>query len=172
MDGQFLTFGVGLVCAGLLVLVAEVFVVSMGLLSAIGGGLILTGLILCFKAGIFYGIAALLGTSIIVPLMLLWILKFFRMELLSQNRKGERKGEEEPNKLSWLVGRLGKTLTEMSPAGKVDFEGQRIDAITEGLVLDKGIDVRCRLVEGQRVVVVPAVTPGPQKTFDLPDFSL
>lgn len=38
MEGQLLTFGVGLICAGLLVLIAEAFVVSLGLLSAIGGG--------------------------------------------------------------------------------------------------------------------------------------
>ena len=171
MDGQFLTFGVGLVCAGLLVLVAEVFVVSLGLLSALGGGLILIGLILCFKAGIFWGISALIGTSIILPFLLMGVLKFFRMEVLSRQIKSGTDVDDESTKLTWLVGRMGKTLTQMSPSGKVDFEGHRIDAITEGLVLDKGIEVRCRLVEGQRVVVVPAVTPGPQKTFEALDFS-
>jgi membrane-bound serine protease (ClpP class) len=171
MDGQFLTFGVGLVCAGLLVLVAEVFVVSLGLLSAIGGGLILIGLILCFKAGIFWGISALIGTSIVLPFMLMGMLKFFRMEVLSRQGRSGADSDDESNKLSWLVGRMGKTLTQMSPAGKVDFEGHRIDAITEGLVLERGIEVRCRLVEGQRVVVVPALTPGPQKTFEALDFS-
>lgn len=171
MDGQFLTFGVGLVCAGLLILVAEVFVVSLGLLSAIAGGLILTGLILCFKAGIFWGISALLGTSIVLPFLVMWMLKFFRMELLTRHNTNGDKGDEEQNSLAWLVGKVGKTMTEMSPAGKVDFEGHRIDAISEGLVLEKGTEVRCRLVEGQRVVVVPAVTPGPQKTFEALDFS-
>jgi membrane-bound ClpP family serine protease len=103
--------------------------------------------------------------------MLMGMLKFFRMEVLSRQGRSGADSDDESNKLSWLVGRMGKTLTQMSPAGKVDFEGHRIDAITEGLVLDKGIEVRCRLVEGQRVVVVPALTPGPQKTFEALDFS-
>ncbi len=171
MDGQFLTFGVGLVCTGLLILVAEIFVVSLGLLSAIGGGLILIGLILCFKAGFFWGLSVLVGTSILLPFILMWMLKFFRMELVSKNYRNQERGGEDPTQLSWLVGRVGKTLTEMSPSGKVDFDGHRIDAITEGLLLERGMEVRCRLVEGQRVVVVPAITPGPQKTFESLDFS-
>ena len=171
MEGQLLTFGVGLICAGLLVLIAEAFVVSLGLLSAIGGGLVLIGLVMCFKAGIWWGLSALFGTSLVLPFLLLWMLNLFRKEKLSGRAEENPLQELDNHSLQWLVGKTGKTLTAMAPAGKVDFDGKRIDAITECLIVAKDNWVRCRLVEGHRVVVVPETAPGPQKTFDELDFS-
>ncbi len=171
MEGQLLTFGVGLICAGLLVLIAEAFVVSLGLLSAIGGGLVIIGLVMCFKVGIWWGLGALFATSLVLPFLLVWMLNLFRKEKMTRLGDGLLLTEIDNNNLDWLVGKTGKTITALAPAGKVDFEGKRIDAITEGLIVAKDIWVRCRLVEGHRVVVVPVISSGPQNTIDEMDFS-
>ena len=45
--------------------------------------------------------------------------------------------------LERLKGRIGRTLSALRPAGMIDFDGRRIDTITEGTMVDPGQMVRC-----------------------------
>ena len=45
--------------------------------------------------------------------------------------------------LEHLKGRIGRALSALRPAGMVDFDGRRIDTITEGMMVDPGQMVRC-----------------------------
>lgn len=62
------------------------------------------------------------------------------------------------SELEALKNRTGKTVTPMRPSGTVDFDGRRIDAITEGVMLDEGVWVRCIAVKGN-VVIVRQIEP-------------
>jgi membrane-bound serine protease (ClpP class) len=59
----------------------------------------------------------------------------------------------ELTELDALRGQVGKTATPMRPAGTVLFDGRRIDALTEGVMLDAGVWVQCVGVKAGRVVV-------------------
>jgi membrane-bound serine protease (ClpP class) len=61
--------------------------------------------------------------------------------------------------LEQLKGRIGRTLSALRPAGVVDFDGRRIDTITEGMMVDPGQWVRC--VGTARRLGRPARTPAP-----------
>jgi membrane-bound serine protease (ClpP class) len=65
-----------------------------------------------------------------------------------------------------LKNHTGKTVSPMRPSGTVEFDGQRIDAMTEGVMLDAGVWVRCVAVKGGRVIVRQIESPG-----DIPDVS-
>ncbi len=54
-----------------------------------------------------------------------------------------------------LVGREGVCLTTLRPAGNAEFDGQRIDVVSEGEFLKKGTRVVVMRVEGLRVLVKP-----------------
>ena len=58
-----------------------------------------------------------------------------------------------------LKGRFGKTISALRPAGVVDFEGRRIDTITEGMMVEPGQWVRCVDVRAGKVVVRPVDKP-------------
>jgi membrane-bound ClpP family serine protease len=62
--------------------------------------------------------------------------------------------------LDLLVGKTGKTLSELRPSGIVDFEGRRIDAISEGILIAEGLPVLCISAQGGHVVVKPFVVTG------------
>jgi hypothetical protein len=47
----------------------------------------------------------------------------------------------------------------MRPSGTVEFEGRRIDAMTEGVMLEAGVWVRCVEVKGGRVIVRQIESP-------------
>jgi membrane-bound serine protease (ClpP class) len=61
--------------------------------------------------------------------------------------------------LEQLKGRIGRTLSALRPAGVVDFDGRRIDTVTEGMMVDPGQWVRCVDVRAGRVVVRPVDRP-------------
>jgi membrane-bound serine protease (ClpP class) len=55
--------------------------------------------------------------------------------------------------LEALKNRTGKTVSPMRPSGTVEFDGRRVDAMTEGVMLDAGVWVRCIEVKGGKVIV-------------------
>src|SRR5207248_3214255 len=61
--------------------------------------------------------------------------------------------------LEQLRGRYGRALSDLRPAGVVDFEGRRVDSITEGMLVEAGSWVRCIDVRAGRVLVRPVEKP-------------
>ena len=55
--------------------------------------------------------------------------------------------------LEHLVGKTGKTHTRLSPAGKVIIDGEVIDVISEGDLIDASTEIVVNEVTGNRVVV-------------------
>ena len=58
-----------------------------------------------------------------------------------------------PPELVGLVGRRGRALTVLRPAGAAEFDGQRVDVVTDGDFVEAGTPVRVVDVQGARVVV-------------------
>jgi membrane-bound serine protease (ClpP class) len=58
-----------------------------------------------------------------------------------------------------LRGRYGRALSDLRPAGVVDFEGRRVDTMSEGMMVPAGSWVRCVDVRAGKVVVRPVDKP-------------
>jgi membrane-bound serine protease (ClpP class) len=54
-----------------------------------------------------------------------------------------------------LIGQTGITISMLRPAGKVDIQGERIDAVSDGEFIPKDAKVEVVKFEGNRVVVKP-----------------
>jgi membrane-bound serine protease (ClpP class) len=61
--------------------------------------------------------------------------------------------------LAGLKGRYGKAISALRPAGVVDFDGRRIDSISEGMMIEPGQWVRCIDVQTGKVIVRPVDRP-------------
>jgi membrane-bound serine protease (ClpP class) len=70
--------------------------------------------------------------------------------------------------LEALKNRTGKTVSPMRPSGTVEFDGRRVDAMTEGVMLDSGVWVRCVAVKGANVIV-RQIDPPADVTDIVPD---
>jgi membrane-bound serine protease (ClpP class) len=55
--------------------------------------------------------------------------------------------------LEQLRGRFGRTVSSLRPAGVTNFDGRRVDTITEGMMVDEGQWVRCIDVRAGKVIV-------------------
>ena len=51
------------------------------------------------------------------------------------------------------LGKTGKTITELRPAGAAELEGERLDVVSRGEFIEQGTDVEVVEVSGNRIVV-------------------
>lgn len=80
-------------------------------------------------------------------------LKFFpesriARRFVSQNSVGEL-GVDKPE----LLNGRGTALTQCRPSGVANINGQRVDVVTEGGLIERGAVVKVVAVEGSRIVV-------------------
>ena len=59
----------------------------------------------------------------------------------------------EPDDMKVLLGKSGQTRSVLRPAGIADFDGVRLDVVTEGEFIEAGEPVTITRVEGGRIVV-------------------
>ncbi|MGE0354771.1 MAG: nodulation protein NfeD, partial [Gemmatimonadales bacterium] len=156
-----------LLLAGLVALAIEVFVLPgfgvagiLGLLF-IGASIILAMLGSLPTMGDIVQSLVVLGVSIVIVLAvaLTWLRHLpnssrFRGLLLKEGLSSAE-GYVSASPRPELVGREAVTVTALRPAGTVDIDGERIDAVTEGDYVAAGQTVRILRAEGYRHVVRP-----------------
>ena len=62
-----------------------------------------------------------------------------------------------------LRGRHGKAISELRPSGAAEFDGKRIDVLSEGPLIEAGTWVRCIDVKTGRVIVRAVDAPNLDK---------
>jgi membrane-bound ClpP family serine protease len=171
MTLDYLSLAVLLFALGLVLFLAEYFLPT-------GGILIVGGVVLCAIAVFVvarYGtqteaVAAIVALCVGVPLFGTAAFHFLgrRMALLV--------AEDDPAQVlpgmaehEALRGKLGRTVSPMKPSGVVEFDGRRVDAVTEGTMLDAGVSVRCVDVRSGKVIVRMIDKPADFSEMDLSD---
>lgn len=93
--------------------------------------------------------------GVIVGLMLgVWCwLKFFpesriARKFISRGAVGDL-GVDKPE----LLHQTGEALTQLRPSGNARINGQRVDVVTEGGLIERGAKIKVVAVEGARIVV-------------------
>ncbi len=176
MDPTFLTMGLVLIGAGFLLLTGEIFIPSGGILLGLGLLAMAGGVALTFMYNLEAGVYTLLGLVITLP-----IVGGLGLYLWPKTPMGKRFFLTRPDadatlaatpiskELEQLRGRFGRAISALRPSGVVDFEGRRVDTVTEGMMVEPGQWVRCVAVQGNRVVVRPVDKPS-LDTFVNADF--
>ena len=69
--------------------------------------------------------------------------------------------------LERLRGRVGRALSDLRPSGVCDFDGWRVDTITEGMMVEAGQSVRCVDVRGGQGRRPPGGGTEPRPTWKM-----
>ena len=155
-----------LLISGLLMVCLEIFL--PGGIIGFFGALALVGAIvrgfLAFgpRTGVIIAVSIirLLGITVF-----LWI-KFFPQTRIGKSITLSANGKtfkSSSGKFSDLVGKEGKSFTELRPAGVIIIDGSRYDVVTEGNLINKGKPVRVIKVQGNRIVVRQIDNEAPEK---------
>jgi membrane-bound ClpP family serine protease len=155
-----------LIFVGFLFLAAELFLPTGGVLSILAVLSLFMGVALTFMRDPSTGIITLLVVFILLPivgglLLRIWPKTPFGRRLILTNPEATTTAASLPihAELEQLVGRFGRTVSTLRPSGITDFDGRRVDTITEGMMIEPGQWVRCVAVQGSRVVVRPVDKP-------------
>lgn len=142
---------------GLVVL--ELFLPGFGVPGISGIALLLAGVVLAANSIL----EAVLLVIIIVLLLCLVLSLFLRSAskgrlaktplVLSDAAKKEA-GYSSAEDLSYFLGREGVALTPLRPSGVADFDGVRLDVVSDGEFIAKSTHLVIDKVEGSRIVVV------------------
>lgn len=168
METAYLTVALALIGGGLLLLIAELFLPTGGILAAISVALIVIGITVPF----FYGdpasgLLTLLGVCVVVPIVVSVMMNLAPRTPLVRRMIREGPVADDDTvasmpvivELEQLRGRLGRAVSPLRPSGVVDFDGRRIDTLTEGMMVEPGTWVRCIDVKAGRVLVRPVDKP-------------
>lgn len=170
-----LTLAYVLIAVGILLLIAEVIFPS-GVLLAVSLAMLAVGVALTFSQDTTTGVitlVVLVAVAVVAGTLLpyWWQTPFGRRMLLPGPEEDTTLASTPINQeLGQLVGRVGRTISDLRPSGVTDFDGRRVDTITEGMMVDAGQWVRCVAVRAGKVIVRPVEKPD-LSTLETADFS-
>ena len=155
----WLIFAVFLFVACAVLIVAEVFVPSWGLLSIAAFACVAGGIAIFFHYSPTAGWIGLIVALVMIPSLLVAAYK-----VLPRTRWGRRlipiprrpkPGEAfaDRNELLSLVGRKGRVLTPLRPVGTCDFDGQRVECVAESGYVQKDRTVEVIRVDAAQLMV-------------------
>ena len=177
MDQNYAILGFVLIGVGLCCTVGELFLPS-GFFLVTSMGCIAIGVALTFTAGSAIGMLSLLGVLVAVPLLAFLFFRVWPNTPLGRHFLLTRPREDatvtampQHQQMEKLRGRIGKTLAPLRPAGVADFDGRRVDVITEGMMVEGGRWVRVIDVQAGKVIVRPVEKPGDLGDLDEAIFS-
>lgn len=141
---------------GVALLVLEVFVPGFGLPGIAGLVLISIGIFMTWhRYGAVSGLAVTLICLAVAGLSISISIKSASTGRLSRSALvlNDVIEPEENDEIDALVSKEGTAITVLSPSGMAEFDGVRLNVVSEGTYLSKGTKVRVIQVAGNRIVV-------------------
>jgi len=146
--------------AGIVLILAE-FIVPGMICGILGGGMVLTSGVLACYAAPEYTVMIVVGEvvgvfiSIVVGMFIISKTRAGKHLILDSSQQAAAGWVASESDAS-LVGAHGEVHSALRPAGTIVINNKRIDAVSDGAFIDKGVRVRVIEVHGSRVVVQPA----------------
>ncbi len=138
--------------------VAELFVPSHGVLTAFAGLAAVASVWLAYLfmpgMGLVFAIVLLLATPVVFYMAIrIYPSTSMGKKVLLKNPVVTPGFDEEAAQLEALVGRRGVAQTLLRPAGSIEIDGKRIDALAESDMIPAGTPVEVLKVNGMKVIV-------------------
>lgn len=155
-----------LAAGGLLLLALEIFVLpGFGIAGVLGIAALLGALALSMTgpgdtAAVIVGAVTRIFIALSVGLLASLVLMRFvptlpfarRLVLQTDLGSGPSHGSAPDSDLAWL-GKQGLAATPLHPAGIAEIEGERLDVVADGVLIDAGERIEVMRVDGNRIVV-------------------
>lgn len=141
-----------LILLGISLLIAEIFIPSFGVTGVLGIISIISGIVMTAET-VNQGIVMFLIILVVVLILMFIAYRFVasrRSPLILKDTLNEEQTNED---LKFFVGKEGVALTILRPAGKGDFDGVRLDVMTEGDFIKKDTNIVVSSIEGKKIFV-------------------
>ena len=143
--------------AGVLMIIVEILLPTVGLLAGLGVAAMLYSIVLALGGDI--GALAARGIALVISIVLFLLIvsrlpssKLWNKIVLQKSSRTEEGYVSAEEQLD-IVGKVGEVLTELRPSGTARIDGRPVDVISEGTFIQKGKQIVVLSVNGSRVVV-------------------
>ena len=146
-----------LACAALLI--AEVFIPSGGILSIFSMGCLMAGLVIFFRHSTAAGIIGIIVSLVMIPIVLVMAYRLFpktkfgKTVMLSPPERSKGDAIPDTDSLKDLLGAIGSVITPLRPVGMADFDGSRVECVSESGFIENKKNVKIIKVEGTQLTV-------------------
>ncbi|MEO0453880.1 MAG: NfeD family protein [Verrucomicrobiota bacterium] len=154
-----MTILITLLVVGYLLILAEILVPG-GILGIIGILALLAAAIYSFNTfGTSVGLVVVLGELISgAIIILLWMKYFFdspfgKVFVLKEEKEKSDDANPADENFDQLLQQKGITLTRLRPSGTIKIDSKRYDALSEGRLIEKDIEVTVVKIEGNHIFV-------------------
>ena len=157
--GWWLIFAVFLYFACAVLIVAEVFVPSGGLISLFAIGCLVGGVVIFFQHSVVAGWIGVGIAAVMIPSVLVVAYRMFPKtrfgKSVTLNPPEREQGDAVPDtaQLKELLGAVGVVLTPLRPVGMCDLSGRRVECVAESGYVDKGKKVKVIDVQSTQLTV-------------------
>jgi membrane-bound serine protease (ClpP class) len=142
--------------AGVIIIIAEIFLPSGGLLSLIAAGLFGYSLFI-----VFHDISTMVGTYfVLADLFIIPVLVAVGLKILARSPATLRETLSSDSgvvsqspELKSFVGREGKSITALHPGGTAIIDGKRLDVVSRGEYIDKDSNLIVVEATGNQIIV-------------------
>jgi membrane-bound serine protease (ClpP class) len=141
---------------GVLVIIAEVFIPSLGLLTAIALSVFFYSLYIVYTSISTTAGMVLAGLDIVlVPVLLVFGMKILARSPLALKRELSKQDGVVSQKEVYeaYINMKGKSVTDLRPAGMAQINSQRVDVVTDGEYIDADTPIVVTDVSGNRIIV-------------------
>ena len=158
MESDSLTIAYLLIAVGFVLMFAEMFLPTGGILFVFASAAFIGGVTMMFASGAtrtaIFTVCALFAA---VPLSA-WAIFSYYPKISGQYLRPPFEDDEVaavPGAagLQALLGRLGTAVSTLRPAGVAEFDGRRVDCISEGIMIEEGSAVKVIEVKPGKVIV-------------------
>jgi membrane-bound serine protease (ClpP class) len=148
----------GLLILGFLAIVAEVFFPSLGALSVLAVLALGGGVAFAFRESVetgfyFLGAAVLGGLGTALTAFKLFPKTPIGKRLIVDGPSFANDAAATDQRVRDLLGKVGRAVSILRPAGIAEIEGRRVDCVADGELLAAGTPITVVRLEGNRVVV-------------------
>jgi len=144
---------------GILVIIVEIFIPSLGLLTAIALSIFFYSLYIVFTTISTTAGMVIAGLDIVlVPVLLIVGMKLLATSSLSLKRELSKQNGvvSQKEKFEAYINMKGRSVTDLRPAGMAEINSQRVDVVTDGEYIDADTPIIVTDVSGNRIIVEQA----------------
>ena len=155
----WLVFAIFLYFACAVLIIAEVFVPSGGLISLCALACLIGGAVIFFQHSATAGWIGVGIAFVMIPGVLIFTYKIFpktrfgKSVTLTPPERQQGDAIPDTSELKEMLGEVGVVLTPLRPVGMCDFSGQRVECVAEGGYVDKDKKVKVIDVESTQLTV-------------------
>lgn len=146
-----------LLVLGFLLLLAEVFIPGFGVAGITGIILFIIGILLTattvFEALIMFLLLLLLLTIVLIFVIRSATRGRLSKKLILHDGLSNEDGFTAVDDMQVFLGKEGKAVTTLRPAGIGLIDGVRLDIVTKGNFIEEGSNIKVVDVEGRRIIV-------------------